>query len=71
MNVTQVTNTSDLNQGDDPYLYLCQSTVHEVQGAVIQEEEISNEMALMAATSLSQGTEGDSFGTSYSGYTAK
>ena len=71
MNVTQVRNGSDLTQGDDPYLYLCQSTVHEVQGADIPEEEISNEIALMAATSLSQGTEGDEFGTSYSAYTAK
>ena len=57
INVTQIWNTGDLHQGYNPYLYLCQSTVHEVQGAVIQEEKLTNEKALVAATSLSQGVD--------------
>ena len=71
INVTQISNTSDLHDGYDSYLYLCQSTVHQVQGAIIQEEEVPDERALMAATALSQGPEADGYGTSYSGYITK
>ena len=71
INVTQVSTAADSYQGYDPYLYLCQSTVHEVQGAVIQEEKITNEAALVAATSLSQGTEADGYGTTWNAYIAK
>ena len=41
----------------NPWLYTCQSTVHEVKGAVLQEEKLAENVALFAATSLSQGWE--------------
>lgn len=39
----------------NPWLYRCQSTVHEVQGAVLHEEKLGDNVALLAATSLSRG----------------
>ena len=53
------------------YLYECNSTVHEVQGAVIEEEKLAEKRALMAATSLSQGAEADDNQTMWGAYFAK
>ena len=70
INVTQI----PYSNVTDAYLFECQSTVHEVKSAVLQEQELGNRMALMVATSLSQGTDafplGD-FGVVYNGYVAK
>ena len=55
MAVIQVAENSN-----DTWLYTCQSTVHEVKGAVLQEEKLGVKVSLVAATSLSQGIDGTS-----------
>ena len=72
INVTQIPDTEYFE--DNEWFYSCQSTVGEVQGADHQEQKVPNKQALFAATSLSQGTEGDvveGVGVAYNAYTAK
>ena len=62
LNITQISNLSDIHAGLDPWFYICRSTVHEVEDAVLVEEQIPDHTALLAATSMSRGTAGDSVG---------
>ena len=74
LNVTQISNLSDIHAGLHPWLYVCQSTVHEVEYEedgeyeVFKDMKIPDQTALMAATSMSRGTAGDSVGRTYGFY---
>ena len=68
LNVTQIENIDDIHNA---WLYVCQSTVHEVDGALIDEERVSDEMALIASVSLSQSDFIDFDGRNYGYYLDK
>ena len=50
------------------WFYVCESTVHEVEGAVIPEEQIGDPMAVIAATSLSLSGSFSDFGRLFGFY---
>lgn len=66
-----ITQIEDVNALRDPWLYICQSTVHEVEGATLPEESIADEMAVIAATSMSQSGYSDYLGGLYGHYPDK
>ena len=68
LTITQIEDITDLR---DPWLYFCQSTVHEVEGADMQEELIGDPIALIAATSMSQSGYTDNVGRFYGYYPNK
>ena len=68
LNVTQIGNLTDIH---DAWLYVCQSTVHEVDGADLDEERVSDDIALTASVSMSEGGYGDNQGRSYGYYPDK
>ena len=69
LNVTQIGNITNIH--DNAWLYVCQSTVHEVDGALMDEERVSDDVALIASVSLSESGYGDSLGRSYGYYPDK
>ena len=66
--VTQIQNITDLHNA---WVYLCHSEVYEVVGARLLEEELSNEMAQIAASSLSHSGFTDHLRRSYGYYPDK
>ncbi|KAF8475080.1 hypothetical protein BDZ91DRAFT_290772 [Kalaharituber pfeilii] len=66
--VMEVVSLTDFS---DAWLYDCNSTVHEVEGAYLPEHEISDHMAVIAATSLTQSGIIDESGRSFAYYAGK
>ena len=69
LNVTQIGDISNVH--DNAWLYVCQSTVYEVDGALIDEERVSDGIALTASVSLSGGGYSDPLDRFYGYYPDK
>lgn len=74
LNITQISNLSDIHTNLNSWFYVCQSTVHQVEflsswyGSIFDYEKIPDPIASLAATSMSRGTAGDSVGKTYGYY---